>query len=133
MKYAGFWRRTVAYLIDTLIMFAVLFPIEILLFAAGLNEDNVRDFIDVIAIFYIFLYFTIMESSKLQATLGKMVMRIKVTDLNGNRITFGRAVGRFLGKILSGIILNIGFFMAGWTKHKQALHDIISGCLVVKE
>ncbi|MEW6701806.1 MAG: RDD family protein [Bacteroidota bacterium] len=77
------------------------------------------------------LYYALMESSKKQATLGKMIMAIKVTDLSGNKVTFGRATGRYFGKILSGMLLGIGYIMAGFTKKKQALHDILSNCLVV--
>jgi len=77
------------------------------------------------------LYYALMESSSKQATLGKMALGIKVTDLDGNRISFGRATGRYFGKILSGMILYIGFMMAGWTQKKQALHDILASCLVV--
>jgi uncharacterized RDD family membrane protein YckC len=74
-----------------------------------------------------------MESSAWQATLGKKILGLKVTDLSGNRITFARASGRFFGKILSGMILGIGFLMAGFTARKQALHDILAGCLVLRQ
>jgi uncharacterized RDD family membrane protein YckC len=56
-----------------------------------------------------------------------------VTDLNGDRISFGKASGRFFGKIISRLILGIGFFMIGFTEKKQGLHDMIAGCLVVKK
>jgi uncharacterized RDD family membrane protein YckC len=74
-----------------------------------------------------------MESSTWQATLGKKILGLKVTDLAGNRISFARASGRFFGKILSGMILGIGFLMAGFTARKQALHDILAGCLVLRQ
>ncbi len=74
-----------------------------------------------------------MESSPNQATLGKMALSLKVTDMNGERVTFGRATGRHFGKYVSAIILLIGFMMAGWTAKKQALHDMMAGTLVVKE
>ncbi len=77
------------------------------------------------------LYYAFMESSKKQATLGKIIMGIKVTDLNGNRISFGKATGRYFGKIISSLILCIGYLMAAFTEKKQALHDILSNCLVV--
>jgi uncharacterized RDD family membrane protein YckC len=79
------------------------------------------------------LYFTILESSPKQATLGKMALGIVVTDLNGNRISFGRANGRYWSKIISSMILLIGYMMAGFTEKKQALHDIMAGTLVVKK
>jgi len=87
--------------------------------------------IAAIAIILQWLYYALMESSSKQATLGKMAIGIKVVDLNGNRITFGRATGRYFGKILSGLILNIGYIMAGFTERKQALHDMIASCLVI--
>ena len=80
-----------------------------------------------------FLYFTLMESSSMQATLGKKLVGIRVTDLNGQRITFGRAAGRYLGKLVSAMILMIGFLMAAFTARKQALHDIMAGTLVVRD
>jgi uncharacterized RDD family membrane protein YckC len=79
------------------------------------------------------LYFAFMESSKNQGTLGKLALGLKVSDLEGNRISFGRATGRFFGKILSGMILYIGYILAGLTEKKQALHDMLAGCLVVKK
>jgi len=77
------------------------------------------------------LYFALMESSNRMATLGKMAIGIKVTDLNGNRVSFGRATGRYFARILSGMILMIGYIMAGFTQKKQALHDTMASCLVV--
>lgn len=77
------------------------------------------------------LYFSLMESSAKQGTLGKMALGIKVTDMAGNRIGFGKATGRFFGKIISGVILYIGFIMAGFTEKKQALHDMMASTLVV--
>jgi len=67
----------------------------------------------------------------MQATLGKKLVGIQVTDLYGQRIGFGRALNRLLGKMLSALTLYIGFMMAGWTEKKQALHDIMAGTLVV--
>ena len=77
------------------------------------------------------LYHTLMESSRRQATLGKMALGIIVTDLNGNRISFARANGRFFGKWVSGMIMNIGYLMAAFTEKKQALHDMLASCLVI--
>ena len=78
------------------------------------------------------LYFALMESSAKGATLGKLALGLRVTDLNGNRISFARATGRYFGKIVSGMILMIGYLMAGFTQQKQALHDIMAGCLVIR-
>ncbi|MGC4090180.1 MAG: RDD family protein [Polyangiaceae bacterium] len=78
------------------------------------------------------LYFAIMESSPRQATVGKLALGLAVTDENGRRIGFGRATGRYFAKIISSIILLIGFMMVGWTARKQGLHDLIAGTLVYK-
>ena len=148
--YAGFWRRFVAYLIDSVIIsfasFLVFIPTFGLLgigIGAGAMEEPeaAAGFVLAAVAAYLFsilvvaaagwLYFAMMESSNKMATLGKMAIGIKVTDLNGNRISFGRATGRYFAKILSGMILMIGYIMAGFTEKKQALHDMIASCLVV--
>lgn len=76
------------------------------------------------------LYGATMESSKHQATVGKMAFKMKVTDLRGQRLSFGLATGRHFAKILSGITLCIGFIMVGFTEKKQGLHDMIAGTYV---
>jgi uncharacterized RDD family membrane protein YckC len=80
------------------------------------------------------LYFAGMESSERQATFGKVLTSLKVTDLQGRRITFKRATGRFFAKFITGMIpLAIGYIMAGFTAKKQALHDIIARTLVLRK
>ena len=78
------------------------------------------------------LYYASMESSSAQATLGKMAVGVKVTDDSGARIGSGCATGRYFGKIVSALILLVGYMMAGWTEKKQVLHDMMAGTLVVK-
>ena len=78
-------------------------------------------------------YFSHMESSVHGATFGKQLMGIKVTDLDGNRISFSTGVKRYLAKIPSAMILLIGFIMAAFTDKRQALHDKLAGCLVVRK
>jgi uncharacterized RDD family membrane protein YckC len=79
------------------------------------------------------LYFAYLESGEKQATWGKQILGLYVTDLAGNRISFGRASGRFFAKIITGLIpLFLGFIMAGFTERKQALHDMIASCLVLR-
>ena len=79
------------------------------------------------------LYFSFMESSKYQASIGKIVLGLKVTDVNGSPLDFTKALVRNLCKILSSMILLIGYLMAAFTEKKQALHDMIAGTLVVKK
>ncbi len=78
------------------------------------------------------LYFAIMEASTLQASLGKKVCGLRVTDMDGNRLSFARASGRFFGKYVSALTCLAGFIMAGTTQRKQALHDIMASTLVLK-
>lgn len=82
----------------------------------------------VVMVVWLWLYFALFEGSNLQGTPGKLVLALRVTDLQGNRVGFWRSTGRNFAKYISVVIL---FMMAGWTKRKQALHDIIAGCLVV--
>jgi uncharacterized RDD family membrane protein YckC len=140
--YAGFWRRFGAFFIDSILLGiiggAIGFVLGFVLVAANNGQVN-QSSLTVLQIVNLVIgtainvgYFAGMESSTSQATLGKMALGIKVTDLNGNRITLGQGVGRAFGKILSAIICYIGFFMAGFTERKQALHDMLASTLVLK-
>jgi uncharacterized RDD family membrane protein YckC len=146
LKYAGFWLRFVAALIDGIFIFIVIMgAVTVAKFVLGVPVGAAAGKYGVKAlkgahalIFLIFilipwLYWALMESSPRQATLGKMALGLKVTDLQGEPISFGKASGRYFGKFVSEIILYIGFMMAGWTAKKQALHDIMAGTLVVKK
>ncbi len=158
-SYAGFWKRFAAYLIDSIILgVATMFLFIPLLgmFGVGMvsdledmqyNEEMMMDDEAAAGLMALFfgvyfltvlvasvagwLYFALMEASSRQGTLGKLALGIKVTDLYGNRISFGRATGRYFGKIISGAIFMIGYIMAAFTERKQALHDIMASCLVV--
>ncbi len=145
VQYAGFWRRFGAAVLDWLILSAVNTVIEMIFVAAGildLNFESTSDSANVnfgpavwgvsaLGFIIMVLYFAIMESSSKQGTLGKMVLGIVVTDAGGNRISFGRALGRNLAKVISDIILFIGHLMVAFTPKKQGLHDMIAGTLVV--
>ncbi len=124
--YAGFWRRLGALLIDAIIVNIVVLPITL---ALGREQVNTAS---ALATGITWLYYALMESSARQATVGKMALGIVVTDMEGNRIGFGRATGRYFAKIISGLILGIGYLMAAFTQKKQALHDLIVNTLVVK-
>ena len=155
-KYAGFWLRFVAYLIDGLIVGAVqsiiIVPVLGMLGVSmaamdsnmgGMSEEET--IAGVIGMFSAMgttfliagivgiVYYTIMEASKFQATFGKMALGLQVTDMDGKPLDFGKAFLRNLGKIVSQMILFIGYIIAGFTDKKQALHDMIAGALVVKK
>jgi uncharacterized RDD family membrane protein YckC len=101
--------------------------------ASGARIESIRAFSGLFGIIVNWLYFAVFESSGWRGTPGKRMLGIRVTDETGGRIGFGRATGRNFAKILSALILCVGFMMAGWTRKKQALHDIVAGCLVVRE
>nr|WP_321983504.1 RDD family protein [uncultured Lichenicoccus sp.] len=89
-------------------------------------------FADLVTFVVPLLYFTLLESSRWQATVGKRVCHLRVTGLDGQRISYLRALGRYAGKFVSYLTLCIGFMMAGWTTRKQALHDLMAETLVVR-
>ena len=127
-EYAGFWKRFLAVILDGILLGAVNW-----LLSRGTGDFFGVKFlnISILSVVIGWLYYILMESSEKQATLGKQAMRIKVTDMQGRRISFGRATGRYFSKWLSAAIFMIGYMMAGWTEKKQALHDLIAGTLVV--
>lgn len=130
-RYAGFWLRVGALLVDFVVVFAVSFFATLLL-AAFIGFEAAGVLANLVSIVGTWLYFAAMESSEYQATIGKQALGLKVTNVEGKPIGFGKATGRHFGKIVSGIILYIGFVMAGFTEKKQALHDMMAGCLVVR-
>ena len=139
MEYAGFWRRLLALAIDGVLIGIVQTVIMIVfgnIMAGGTSEDAMGGAaLGMFLLIFVgqWLYFAFMESSAKQGTLGKMMIGVVVTDTDGNRISFGRATGRYFGKIVSSIILMLGFIMAAATERKQALHDIMAGCLVIRK
>ena len=125
--YAGFWKRFAALFLDVIVW--IVFS-AVMIVILGIEEQWELDFLNVLLYW---IYCAVMESSSAQGTLGKMALRIKVTDMEGNRIGFGRATGRHFGRAISFVILLIGFIMVAFTEKKQGLHDIMAGCLVVNK
>lgn len=139
--YGGFWIRVVAAIIDAIIVRVVVAPVGMIFGGLGLAGTMSGmphrglhllggGVVLILLVFGSWLYEAFMESSSYQATLGKMICGMKVTDLNGNRISFERATGRHFAKWLSGMFLCIGFIMVGLTERKQGLHDLLAGTLV---
>jgi uncharacterized RDD family membrane protein YckC len=130
--YAGFWIRFGAALIDGILLGIVAGIIAFIIGMATGNSETVSNIAGLINFLIGIPYFIVMESGPRQATLGKMALGLKVTDAEGGRISAGQAAIRYFSKILSAIILMIGYIMAAFTPKKQALHDIIAKTLVVK-
>ena len=133
--YSGFWKRFAAFIIDSVIVSLV-----ILILSAGMGFSVGIGGVGgpgasllgiLIAVAAPWLYWAGMESSKHQATIGKMALGMAVTDNFNNRLTFLRASARYSGKLLSSMTLLAGFIMAGFTQRKQALHDMLAGSVVV--
>ena len=153
-QFAAFWKRAVAFVIDAAIvipLFCLLIHTVNILLGLPVEYSPVlergislkmtpyaEEHLVEIVFLYSFLklavlipYFILLESSRLQATFGKLLVGIKVVDLSGKRISFARATGRFFAKILSGQVLLIGYWLAAFTERKQTLHDLLAGTLVV--
>jgi len=146
VEYAGFWKRLAAALIDGILLIGTYFVLTFLFSfiyysVTGDDEEEMSDATATVIGYTAWaavamlgwLYYAFMESSAKQATLGKMALGIMVTDGQGRRVSFARATGRYFGKIISNIILYIGYIMIAFTARKQGLHDIMADCLVVKK
>lgn len=153
-SYAGFWKRLAAYILDALVLWI---PNVLIGSLMGANEVTaayvqasaaagndpqaalaaMQAYLHGIAPALMvetavaWLYFALLESSSWQATVGKRALGIRVTDLEGKRIGFARATGRYFGKIVSAFMFCIGFLMVAWTERKQGLHDMLASTLVV--
>jgi len=120
--YGGFWIRVIAWFLDyvvggvaVVVARAVFGPIGLLLVLPLL-----------------LLYYPLLESSGRQATFGKQICGLAVTDSRGQRISFGRGLARQFAKFLSAVAFGIGFLMVAFTDRKRGLHDMIAGTLVVR-
>ena len=141
---AGFLRRLGAYIIDNLLLgsaYYVVLMVGVIAFAVMATSTTGRDSDTLAAIGVVlmvlayavmsYLYYVGMERSKLQASVGKLALGIKVVDARGRRLGWGQASARWAGCILSYLLLYIGFLMAAFTRRKQALHDLMARTYVV--
>ena len=152
--YAGFWKRVAAYILDAIILYIPSLLIQkimggdaaeaamkqaqlsapddphLMLTAFSQYYDTMLPAVLIITVMT-WLYFAFCESSAWQATIGKLALGIRVTDMQGARISLPRAFGRYPAKYLSAFILCIGFLMVTWTQRKQGLHDMVVGTLVL--
>jgi uncharacterized RDD family membrane protein YckC len=119
--YGGFGRRLGAFVVDYVVVGVPLFLILRTFGVWGL-----------LVLLVTWLYDPIMESSRAQATVGKIVFGLIVTDTSFRRISFGRAIGRYFSKILSGLLLYLGYLMVAFTPQKRGLHDYIAGTVVLR-
>lgn len=148
--YGGFWRRFAAAIIDGLVLFLPLGILQAMLAPESLPagaEYGVKHGAqggmaamaaaqwtawDAVSIIAGWLYWAGLQSSPLQATVGKLALGMRVTDLRGQRISFLRATGRHFASYLSALLLMIGYLMVAFHPRKQGLHDLMAGTLVVR-
>lgn len=135
ISYATFWERFAAAFIDGLILMVVNFFLSFLFggthFAGeivGVKYNLTGSLVQMVAGW---LYCALQESSVHQATLGKRAMGIKVTNMQGERVSFGQATGRHFAKYISLLILFIGYLMMLWDNKSQTLHDKLAGTLIL--
>jgi uncharacterized RDD family membrane protein YckC/Tfp pilus assembly protein PilE len=142
ITYAGFWERFAALIVDGFVLFVVNMVFSVLAaisipLLGGKGDSGAGLGILVVAIYllpWLFsaAYFSLMESGERGATLGKRLLKLRVVGSSGNRISKGRAVGRWFAHAVSNITLLIGYLIQPFTEKKQALHDMISGTFVVR-
>lgn len=145
-KYVGFGLRFVGWLIDMIVLSLafslmgialVFFNIAAEVFTSVVGDVGAQYLLGIIGsvpnIIIAWLYYALMECSSSQGTLGKMVIGAKVVTVKGEKISFGRATGHFFGRILFWPTLGISHSMAGFTKKKQTMFDLISDTVVIKE
>jgi len=139
ISYGGFWKRVIAYLIDGLIIAVPITMIFGTVIPDVMMAENVQakpfavTVPQLVMILASWIYFAGLESSAWQATVGKKILGMKVTDADGQRINFIKATIRYVAKILSSFILMIGFIMVAFTAKKQGLHDFIAGTTVINK
>jgi uncharacterized RDD family membrane protein YckC len=143
VAWGGFWRRFWAYWLDAVISWILGLGLSVIarvsagvtiwpLWKESAQATPMLNVVELVLGLLLWLaYFAGLESSESQATPGKRVLGLKVTDLAGRRISFGRAVARRFAMLLSVLTLGVGFAMAGFTRRRQALHDMVAGTLVI--
>jgi uncharacterized RDD family membrane protein YckC len=135
VAYGGFWIRLVAYIIDAILISIVMGVVAVALGVNFMNAQNLEQYdptFNLVSLVIGWLYFALMESSERGATVGKMAMGLRVVTNEGQRLSFLNATGRYFAKIISAMILCIGFIMIGFTERKRGLHDMIASTLVIK-
>lgn len=136
--YATTWKRVVAVFVDGIILKVLSAAVFMAVLAVSSPADSpaIESFFELLdlglPLLMYLAYYTVLESSEAQATLGKRLVGIRVTDLEGRRLSFGRAFGRACARFLSYLSFGIGLLIQPFTERKQALHDLLAGTIVVR-
>lgn len=131
-RYAGFWLRFAAYVIDIVLLSIVEAVLAIGVLVMVPHDTRALANVLPVSSAIAWAYFAVFESSPLRATVGKYALGLYVSDLRGDPIGFGRATARYWLKLVSNLTLLVGWIMAGFTPRKQALHDMLAGTLVLR-
>ena len=132
-NHAGFMLRGGAFVVDLIVLVLMVNGFELLAVLMELDISAIEDAGSVLLILGLWLYYALMESSPKRGSIGKLMVGICVVDMRGDRISFGRATGRFFAKYLSALPLYMGFLAIGWSDRKQGYHDMIAGTLVLRK
>ena len=137
-QYAGFWQRCGAYYIDTTII-SVCSSVLVLIFVFGAIVPDQKlvyarpsVILSLMSTFLYLTYFAVFESSELKATPGKLAMGIQVVDRSGQGISLGRAYLRLFCCFFNYFTFTFGYLLAGVTRQKVALHDVLAKTLVIQ-
>ena len=134
--FASFDQRLLASVIDYffLVLGYVIFILVIFIFIAE-KAERILIGISLLPLIPIakFVYSSFAEASAKQATIGKRLLDIKVTDLMGQRVALSVSFGRNLAKVVSVFPLFFGYLYSFLNKKQQCWHDIIANTLVVKQ
>ncbi len=130
-KLGSIGARFIAALVDVIILAAV--NGSLTMFAVPGEDLQSQGAISGLGLLMNLLYFMLMESSSYQATVGKMVVNLKVVDEQGQRLKTAQAAKRALGRTLSGIILGIGFLVALFNNENRTLHDMLAKTRVITD
>ena len=122
---AGFWIRFVAIIIDSILVGAVYFAITFAMLAIDMLA-----FAGILGLIWVLGYYIYFPSSDMMGTPGKAVLGLKITDDLGNQISAGKATLRYVGYIINGFTLHIGFLIVGFTENKRGLHDMVASTRV---
>jgi len=150
LSYGGFWRRLWSYLIDRFILGIAFTPVGFMVFVpmlasqsggwtdTDLPAEAIAAFLGAtltvafLALLGSWFYYALMQSSSRQATLGQLALGLRITDLEGRRISFARASARHFATVLTGLTFGIGYVIVLFTTRKQTLHDLVAGTVVVR-
>jgi uncharacterized RDD family membrane protein YckC len=136
LRYAGFWIRFVAMIIDSIVLdivqYAILIPLGLASFGASAERSPESSGLVLLFVLALNIGYYVVFWALYGATPGKMALGLKVVRPDGGELSLGQSIGRYFGYMVSSIILGFGFFMAGWDDENRALHDRMCGTRVIR-